>query len=183
MRFIRKQVLDQRSPADRSLYVDIGGEIVMDQPFNLRIPKGTSAQRAVDNTTFTNGMIRYNSTTDEFEGYQSGAWRSFRFKEPGNIIFQDLGTGNAVETTFGPLSPDPYATPRAQSGVTWNATQMAKNIIVIAENVIQNPNVNFTVVQNPVAGPGAPYAAGTYIVFGTPVPMSKPVYVLHGFDR
>ena len=178
MKFVRRQVLSQRAPADRSLYVDISGEIVMNEPYNLTIPKGTSSQRSIDNTTFTNGMIRYNTTTNEFEGYQSGAWRSFRFKEPGNIVFQQLGTGDAIETTFGPLSPDPYATARAQSGTTWDATQMAKSLLVIVENVIQIPTVNYTVVQNPVG-----YSAGTYLVFGTPVPFGKPVYVLHGFDR
>lgn len=178
MKFIRRQVLSGRAPADSSLAVNIGGEIVMNQPYNLLLPKGTSSYRSVDNTTFVNGMIRYNSQTEQFEGYQSGAWRSFRFKEPGNITFQTLGTGNATETTFGPLSPDPYATTVAQSGVTWDATQMAKNLIVIVENVIQIPTVNFTVVQNPVGK-----SAGTYVVFGTAVPASKPVYVLHGFDR
>ena len=60
---------------------------------------------------------------------------------------------------------------------------MAINLIVIVENVFQIANVNYTVVQNPSSGPNAPYAAGTYIVFGTPVPMSKPIYVLHGFDQ
>lgn len=155
----------------------------MNQPFNLTIPKGTSVQRSVDNITYANGMIRYNTTTNEFEGYQAGAWRSFRFKEPGNIVFQNLGTGNAVETTFGPLSPNPFSTVDMQSGGTWNSTQMAYNLVVIVENVYQIGNTNFTVVQNPVAGPSAPYAAGTYLVFGTPVPTGKPVYVFHNFDR
>lgn len=177
MKFIRRQVLSQRAPTNRSLFVDLGGEIVMSQPYNLTVPRGTTAQRSVDGTTFVNGMIRYNSQTNEFEGYQNGAWRSFRFKEPGNVILQVVGTGDAIETTFGPLSPDPFATARAQSGTTWNATQMAKNIIVVVENVFQIGTVNFTVVQNPVGKP-----AGTYIVFGTPVPLGKPVYVFYNFD-
>lgn len=177
MKFIRRQVLSQRSATDKSLYVDLSGEVVMNQPYNLTLPKGTTSQRSIDNTTFVNGMIRYNSTTNEFEGYQSNAWRSFRFKEPGNIILQTVGTGNAIETTFGPLSPDPYATARAQSGTTWNATQMALNLYVVIENVPQIGTVNYTIVQNPVG-----YSAGTYVVFGTPVPLGKPVYVFYNFD-
>ena len=183
MKFIRRQVLSGRAPSDSSLAVDISGEIIMNQPYNLTIPKGTSSTRSVDNTTFVNGMIRYNTSTNEFEGYQNDAWRSFSFKEPGPISIQNLGTGNGSETTFGPLSPNPYDTSRAQSGVTWNATQMALTLLVYIENVPQIPNVNFTVVQNPSTGPGAPYAAGTYLVFGTFVPINKPVYVIHGFDR
>lgn len=149
----------------------------MNQPFNLTIPKGTSAQRSVDNITYANGMIRYNTTTNEFEGYQSGAWRSFRFKEPGNIILQNLGTGDAVETVFGPLSPDPFATARAQAGTTWDATQMAKNLIVITTVAWQIAGINYTVVQNP---PGK--AAGTYIQFGSAPGATVGIYVYHNFD-
>lgn len=184
MRYLRRQILNGKSPSDSSVAVDISGEIVFNKPYSLLLPKGDTVQRSPDTSspTYINGMIRYNTDTEEFEGYQSGAWRSFRFKEPGNIVLQNLGTGDATETTFGPLTPDPF-TYTAQSGVTWDATQMAKNLVVLVENVYQVGTVNFTVVQNPSSGPGAPYAAGTYIVFGTPVPMSKPVYVLHNFDQ
>jgi hypothetical protein len=37
----------------------------------LLIPKGTTAERPVSPT---NGEIRYNTTTSQFEGYQGGAW-------------------------------------------------------------------------------------------------------------
>lgn len=149
----------------------------MNLPYNLTIPKGTSSQRSIDNSTFVNGMIRYNTTTNQFEGYQSGAWRSFRFKEPGNIILQNIGTGDNIETTFGPLSPDPFATARAQSGTTWDANQMAKNIIVVTGTIWQIPGENFTLVQNPVGKP-----AGTYVVFGTPPGVSVKVFVYFNFD-
>ncbi len=184
MRYLRRQSLSRKLIADRSLSVDLNGEILMDRPYSLQVPKGTTVQRSPDTTspTYVNGMIRYNTDTDEFEGYQDGAWRSFRFKEPGNIIIQNLGTGDAVETTFGILTPDPF-TYTAQSGVTWDATQMALNLVVLVENVYQIGNVNYTIVQNPSSGPNAPYASGTYIVFSTPVPMGKPVYVLHNFDQ
>ncbi len=42
----------------------------------LSLPGGTTAQRpgATDMQAVANGMIRYNTQTDKFEGYQNGAW-------------------------------------------------------------------------------------------------------------
>lgn len=37
----------------------------------MLVPKGTTAERPVSPT---NGEIRYNTTTGQFEGYQGGAW-------------------------------------------------------------------------------------------------------------
>lgn len=186
MRYLRRQVLNKKTVTGRdSVYVDQSGEVIIDSRFNLLLPRGSNEDQSPDDSTgasFINGMIRYNTDEEEFEGYQDGAWRKFRFKEPGNIVLQNLGTGDAVETTFGPLIPDPYVL-TAQSDVTWDALQMAKNLTVLVENVYQIGTVNFTIVQNPSTGPNAPYAPGTYIVFGTAPPSSKPVYVFHNFDQ
>ena len=38
---------------------------------SIKVPAGTTAQR---NGSPVNGMFRYNSTTNEFEGYQNNAW-------------------------------------------------------------------------------------------------------------
>jgi hypothetical protein len=38
---------------------------------SIKVPAGTTAQR---NASAVNGMFRYNSTTNEFEGYQNNAW-------------------------------------------------------------------------------------------------------------
>lgn len=38
---------------------------------SIKVPAGTTAQR---NGSAVNGMFRYNSTTNEFEGYQNSAW-------------------------------------------------------------------------------------------------------------
>ena len=38
---------------------------------SIKVPAGTTAQR---NGSAVNGMFRYNSTTNEFEGYQNNAW-------------------------------------------------------------------------------------------------------------
>ena len=190
MKYLRRQVLSNKTvTGHQSIYVDLTGETVIDQPYSLLMPKGSTTQRSPDITapSYTNGMIRYNTTTNEFEGYQSGAWRNFRFKEPGPIEVQtlsELGDGSTI--IFGPLTPDPY-TYTAQSGVTWDAAQIAKNIIVLVENVFQIPNINYTVVQNPAGNyggnPGVDMPNGTYIQFGSAVPANKPVYGIHKFDQ
>lgn len=185
MRYLKRTFLDSKTVTGRnSVYIDISGEVVVDSRYSLLLPRGPNEDQSPDDSTaptYVNGMIRYNTETQEFEGYQAGAWRSFRFKEPGDISQSQIGTGNAVETTFA-LGFDPF-TDTAQSNVNWDRYQMARNILVIVENVIQVANINYEIVQNPSSGPNAPYPAGVYVVFGTAVPNSKPIYVLTGFDR
>lgn len=182
MKFVKQSQLNFRNVKDHSVAVEADGRVTMDGVISLLLPKGITTDRP---GSPINGMIRYNSQSNEFEGYQSGAWRSFRFKEAGGVILQNLGTGNAVETVFGLLNPDPF-TLTAQSGVTWNAAQMAKNLIVYVGQVPQVGTVNFTVEQSSggsLSGPNAPYADGTYLKFGTPPPLNQVVYVFHYFDR
>ena len=174
MKFLKQSQLNFRNVKDRSVAVEPSGQVVMDGVVSLLVPKGEDVDRP---SSPINGMIRYNTTTGEFEGYQSGSWRSFKYKESGNIILQNLGIGDGTTTIFGSLNPDPF-TYTAQSGVTWDAAQIAKNLIVIVENVYQIGTVNFTVVQNPMG-----YPAGTYLQFSSPVPINKPIYVFHNFDR
>lgn len=185
MKYLKRTHLNRKTVTGRnSIYTDISGEVVVDSRFSLLLPRGPNEDQSPDDSTaptFVNGMIRYNTETQEFEGYQAGAWRSFRFKEPGKVEFGQIGVGDAVETTF-LLGFDPF-TYTAQSDVTWNRFQMARNLLVIVENVIQVANINYEIVQNPSSGPNAPYTAGVYVVFGTAVPNSKPIYVLTGFDR
>jgi|SanBayMetagenome_1026888.scaffolds.fasta_scaffold49296_2 hypothetical protein len=185
MKYLRRTHLNSKTVTGRnSVYIDIGGEVVVDSPYSLLLPRGDNEHQSPDDSTapsYVNGMIRYNTETNEFEGYQAGAWRSFRFKEPGKMDIHTIGTGNAVETKFA-LPFNPFVlTP--QSGMLWNDNQIAKNLIVVVENVFQIANVNYVVEQNPSTGPGAPYLAGVYISFGTAVPTSKPIYVLTGFDQ
>lgn len=185
MKYLRRTHLNTKTVTGRnSIYTDISGEVVVDSRYSLLLPRGPNEDQSPDDSTaptYVNGMIRYNTETQEFEGYQAGSWRSFRFKEPGQVNLGVLGTGNAVETTFR-LHFDPF-TLTGQSDMTYDRYQMAKNLLVIVENVIQIPNINYEIVQNPSSGPGAPYASGVYVVFGTAVPNAKPVYALSGFDQ
>lgn len=190
MRYLRKQILNRNVvTGQQSFYIDINGEAVVDQPYSLLVPAGTTAERLPSGSTEVNGMIRYNKTTQEFEGYQSGQWRSFRFKEPGGIVVQTLSeVGDGSTVVFGPLNPDPgFGTVVAQSGTTWDLTQAAQNIIVLVENVVQIANVNYVLILDPPGNyggnPGVDMPNGVYIQFGSAVPANKSIYILHNFDR
>lgn len=199
MKYLRRQILDRSrvtgnisgtsgtAGAYSTVYTDIGGEIVLGSIYNMTVPKGASTTRSPDNTTFVDGMIRYNTTTGEFEGRQQGSWRSFRFKESTGLIVQTLSElGDGSTAIFGPLTPDPF-TYTAESGTTWNAAQIAQNLLVLVENVVQVPGVNFVVIQNPAGNyggnPGVNMPDGTYLQFGSAVPANKPVYVFHNLGR
>jgi hypothetical protein len=133
----------------------------------MKLPIGTTNQQPGQSentiTSPANGMVRYNSSTNQLEAYQNSAWRNVRFKEATTITQQTAGTGDGTETKFGPLSPVPTA---------------AQNVLVLVENVMQIATTNYTLVQNPGG-----YAAGWYISFTSAVPVGKPVTVLHGFDQ
>lgn len=190
MRYLRQQVLNRRDPGDQRLYVDMTDSVIMNTTNHLMLPKGTEAERPV-NTTWTSGMVRYNTTTHEVEVYQgtgaAAGWRTLRYKEPGLIIQQNLANGDGVNTVFGPLSPQPVL--QVSTDITvWNEAQIAKQLIVIVGNVFQVSGTNYIVIKGEdiTIGPDAlgPYTTGTYYIqFTSSVPgLSTPVVVLHGFD-
>jgi len=153
MRYLKRQTLDRRSANNTTLYSDAARANVYIAPSgagSVVIPTGTTAQRPASPV---NGMMRYNtdvSTGGQVEVYQSGTWRSLRFKEAGQITQQNLGAGDGTTTYFGPLNPQP------PSVVASNATWGAQNLLVIVENVIQVSSINYTVTNNPTV------AAQTY---------------------
>jgi hypothetical protein len=179
MRFLKTLTLNRRAIYDDRLAITTIDSIVMNTPKNLLIPKGVESDRP---GSPTNGMIRYNTDTNQFEGYQAGAWRQFRFKEATNIIFQtNLGVGDDTEVDFGPLTPDPF-TYSAANGVTWDSAQIAQNILVINETIWQVPGAgkDYTIVQKPT-GPGG--ASETYVRFAIPIALGRPVYVVHNIGQ
>jgi hypothetical protein len=194
MRFIKQSQLNFRNVKDYSVAVEADGRVTMDGVISLQLPSGTGDPFELPGTDLNqrpvsavNGMIRYNTSSPdggELEAYQAGSWRPIRFKEPTKIILDYIGTGNDVDTIFGPLSPDPFDTvayPTVESGTTWDAPQIALNLVVFVENVQQLGTINFDVIQQPTGIDGA---NETYIDFGTtPVPLGKQVHVLHRFDR
>jgi hypothetical protein len=158
----------------------------------LRVPVGTLAQRPGEAGVATSsaiGQVRYNSTDQQLEAYQNGAWREVRFKEPNQdpgIVWQNLGVGNALadETVFGELQ---------SNDTDYPVPATANNIIVMVENVLQIPTTNYTIHQTAEItsgggeeGPNHPYTSsgtGWWIKFTSPVPTGKPVTVIHNLDK
>lgn len=176
MRFLKRQTINRRQLKSTTVYSDVADANVYINPRNsgsMVLPSGTDAQIPANPV---NGMMRYNVDQDEVQVYQSNAWRNLRFKEPTGIVQQNLGAGDDETVYFGPLSPAPVSI--AQNGVTWDVVQMAKNLLVIVENVIQIAGTNYDVEQNPDG-----HAAGYYLLFSSPPPLGKIVTVLQGFDR
>jgi hypothetical protein len=167
MKFLKKLQLAKKNLTDDRIAVDANSLVYFESTNAMKLPIGTTNQQPGQSentvTSPANGMVRYNSSTNQLEAYQNSAWRNVRFKEATTITQQSAGTGDGAETKFGPLSPIPTA---------------AQNVLVLVENVMQVATTNYTLVQNPGG-----YAAGWYISFTSAVPLGKPVTVLHGFDQ
>ena len=167
MKFLKKLQLAKKNLTDDRIAVDANSLVYFESTNAMKLPIGTTNQQPGQSentvTSPANGMVRYNSSTNQLEAYQNSAWRNVRFKEATTITQQSAGTGDGTETKFGPLSPVPTA---------------AQNVLVLVENVMQIATTNYTLVQNPGG-----YAAGWYISFTSAVPLGKPVTVLHGFDQ
>ena len=186
MRLIKAQTTNLRSIYGKGVKYDVNDLITVDSNNSMIVPRGLEGERP---SSFVNGMIRYNTSDNQFEVYQNGAWREVRFKEPNQdpgIVWQNLGVGNvaADETVFGELqSNDPdYPVPAS-----------ANNIIVMVENVVQIPTTNYTIHQTAEIssggaeqGPNHPYTSsgsGWWIKFTSPVPTGKPVTIIHNLDK
>jgi hypothetical protein len=167
MKFLKKLQLAKKNLTDDRIAVDANSLVYFESTNAMKLPIGTTNQQPGQSgntiTSPANGMVRYNSSTNQLEAYQNSAWRNVRFKEATTITQQSAGTGDGTETKFGPLSPIPTA---------------AQNVLVLVENVMQIATTNYTLVQNPGG-----YAAGWYISFTSAVPLGEPVTVLHGFDQ
>lgn len=156
MRFVKQAILKNKFIVDKSVFVDINGVVSFEgSKTGLTIGAGSTEDRS---SAPVNGTIRYNTTLNEIEVYVNNAWEQVRTNRPGKIIVQNLGTGDANITDFGPLNPTPLE---------------AGNILVLVENVVQIPDVNYTLVQ----GSGV-----KNVRFDSPVPFGKDVTVIHGYD-
>jgi len=192
MRLLKRQTTNLRSIAGKGVQYDIDDQVIVDSQRAMVVPKGPYNEQpgfAGDvtypavNTAANEGQIRYNTTDNQLEAYQNGAWREIRFKEPNQdpgIIWQNLGTGDATETVFGELqsSDSDYPVPAA-----------SENVLVLIENVLQIPGTNYDIRQTAevdITGPNAPYTStgtGWWIEFTSPVPFGKDVTVIHNFDK
>jgi hypothetical protein len=180
MKFLKKSQINPRNVKDDSVAVQYDGEVTMDTPKSLLLPKGTQANRPV---TPTNGLIRYNTDTNQLEGYQAGAWRRIAFQQPKNLSFQDLGTGDSVEVYFGPLNSGLAEDNTTYGDYSKPALDKPQDILVFIENVPQLPTLDGTTRNYTLEDDPAGFAAGRYIKFDSAVPFGKNVTVLHGINQ
>lgn len=185
MRYLRQQNINRRAPYDQRLYVDMTNSIVMNTTNHLQLPKGSTSERPAS-VTWSEGMIRYNSTTHEVEVYQgaSATWRAMRFKESTEIL-KDSYVGDGVKAVFGPIQPQPPASELVQSGVTWTGD----NLIVIVGGVYQIYSSNYEIHLGeditPTGNDPGPFTTGQYYIkFTSASPgLLTPITILQGFDK
>jgi hypothetical protein len=104
------------------------GDVILGTTTALELPDGTTAQRP---GTPVNGMIRYNTTLNQFEGYKASAWGAIGggatggssddiFYENGQTVTANytLSTGkNAMSA--GPITINSGVTVTVPSGASW----------------------------------------------------------------
>jgi len=156
MRFVKQQQLNPKLIEDRSVFVGVDGAVSFEGGTGgLVIGGGETDERGSP----SNGQIRYNTTTGNLEAYVNNNWETIQTDRANLVSIQNLGTGDASETSFGPLSPTPVR---------------AESILVLVENVVQIAGVNYTLTTN---GDGT-----KQVKFDSAVPLGKDVTVIHGFD-
>ena len=75
----------------------ISDNVVLSGTGSVTVPKGTTAQRS---GSAQNGMFRYNTTTDAFEGYKGGAWGNVG-GSGANGFLTDIFDGTTTPATDG----------------------------------------------------------------------------------
>ena len=146
MRLIKRQTTNLRSIAGKGVQYDIDDQVIVDSERALLVPKGATSERPSEPgiaTSQTEGQLRYNSTTEQFEAYQNGSWRNIRFKEPNTdpgIVQQTLTGADATNIIFGKLANQTLFSPSQE-----------RHILVFVENVFQIATTNYTIIQNPPA--------------------------------
>jgi hypothetical protein len=90
----------------------------------VKLPSGTTAQRS---GSPVNGMLRYNSTVEQFEGYADGAWGGISGAQAGGAILTNKSNASASYTiasgsnglSVGPITVDTGVTITVSSGQRW----------------------------------------------------------------
>lgn len=166
MKFYKRAALTPKDPQSNKFAVESNGQLVTTTKVSMQMPAGAITDRP---NTFVDGQIRYSTTLNEYEVYNSSGdgtgWEIMRTVRPANITVQTVGSGDYVTTTFGPLQ---YTT------VT-NYTNYLKpqNIMVYVENVYQIPYTNYTLVQG---------IGDTVMIEFTSPPPTKTITALLGMD-
>lgn len=105
--------------------VNIPNNLIYSGTGSLTMPNGTTAQRP---GSPAEGMIRYNTTEDEFEGYADGAWGSIGGgASAGGAIYENVDnisenytiTAGSNGMSVGPMTIDSGFTVTVPSGQRW----------------------------------------------------------------
>jgi hypothetical protein len=140
MRYIKKLALNKKDPQSDRFSVLQDDRIVTTSVTSMEVPYGAKEDRPA---TLVDGTVRFNTTLQEFEVYNSQnpgfkPWEILRTIRQATITSQDLGYGNYNDNIFGPLA------------YTVN-TSKPQNIFVFVDNVWQTPNTNYTLTTDPSA--------------------------------
>ena len=142
MRYLKRQNTNTSILNGRGIIYDAVELATIESTSALLLPKGTTGNRP----TAVEGMIRYNTSTQNFEAYEANpafgtpGWKKFRTDEPKLIHAQNLGNGDNVERLFGPLDANDAVTP---------VPSAPAQVLCMVENVLQIPTTNYIFIQNP----------------------------------
>jgi hypothetical protein len=141
--------LSAPSNADMTFDNSGTGQYVFEGTTSLTVPKGTTAQRP----TATEGVIRFNTTTGQYEVSQDGStYTNLRTDANAADITKDIFAGDGSTQTF-----------------TMSITPTDENnVVVYIDGVMQEPDQNYTI-------------SGTTIDFGEAAHAGARISVLHGF--
>jgi hypothetical protein len=133
--FVYNDGTDVKYAFDHTGALDVGGNLTLttftatgDGTFSgtgqVKMPAGTTAQRS---GSPVNGMLRYNSTIEQFEGYADGAWGGISGAQAGGAILTNKSTASASYTiatgenglSVGPITIDTSVTITVSSGQRW----------------------------------------------------------------
>jgi hypothetical protein len=105
--------------------VNVPNNLIYSGTGTITLPNGTTAQRP---GSPAEGMIRYNSTTDTFEGYADGAWGAIGGGASANgAIYENVDditadytiTAGSNGMSVGPMTIAPLVTVTVPSGQRW----------------------------------------------------------------
>ena len=98
----------------------VRGRVIVDNPTfggvgAIQIPVGTTTERdagwgfdgATPSTTFSVGMLRYNSTESQFEGYDGSSWTQIAGGGGSTSMALQKFTGNGTTVTYDVIPTDP----------------------------------------------------------------------------